>query len=312
MAETILIEPGKRGLTNTLRKGASLQNMSLQIPTYKISNITRSEDPYQLFYMTRFEEFLENRPSLVCPHKHDFYHIIYFTNGTGVHTIDFIKYQIRKDVIFLLRPGQVHTWEFSEDVTGFAVLFSKDYYSINDKNPNPLKEFPFFDSFKNPPYIHMNQQGYLQSDFERLLTEFESNNSFKDDLIRAIMKTILIQLARIYQPFYEFKKGSSHLIRDYENLLDEYYRSRKTPHEYASLLNVTANHLNAACKKFYGITAGKIIRERIILEAKRMLVHSDQSILQIGHYLNFEDNSYFSRFFKKYVGQSPEGFRKNQ
>ena len=76
------------------------------------------------------------------------------------------------------------------------------------------------------------------------------------------------------------------------------------------MLFITPNHLNALCKEHWGMQAGEVIRNRIILEAKRLLVNQQTSISEIAYTLNFKDNSYFSKFFKKSVGITPEEFRK--
>ena len=78
-----------------------------------------------------------------------------------------------------------------------------------------------------------------------------------------------------------------------------------------SQLAVTPNYLNSVCKSISGKTAGEIIRNRIVLEAKRLLVNSQFTISQIAFELNFEDNSYFTKFFKSNAGISPLDFRKN-
>ena len=82
------------------------------------------------------------------------------------------------------------------------------------------------------------------------------------------------------------------------------------PKDYASLLYITPNHLNALCKELLGESAGELIRKRIILEAKRLLVIKDYSIAEVAYELNFNDNSYFTKFFKKIEGMTPEDFRK--
>lgn len=84
------------------------------------------------------------------------------------------------------------------------------------------------------------------------------------------------------------------------------------PKEYAGLLFITPNHLNALCKASVGKSAGEMIRDRLLLEAKRMLANSAMSVSEIAYDLRFEDNAYFSRFFKKYTGHTPEEFRKTQ
>jgi AraC family transcriptional regulator, transcriptional activator of pobA len=100
------------------------------------------------------------------------------------------------------------------------------------------------------------------------------------------------------------------LLRNFEKLVEQHYKEKKLPREYAEMLFVTPNHLNTMCTTTAGKSAGELIRERVLLEAKRLLVNSQLSIAEIGYQLSFEDNAYFSRFFKKYTATTPESFRK--
>ncbi|MBC7552760.1 MAG: AraC family transcriptional regulator, partial [Taibaiella sp.] len=86
--------------------------------------------------------------------------------------------------------------------------------------------------------------------------------------------------------------------------------SLRLPKEYAAQLFITPNHLNAVCHQLLGKAAGEVIRDRVLLEIKRLLVNVDITVSGIAAQLNFPDNSYFSKFFKKYEGSTPEDFRK--
>jgi AraC-like DNA-binding protein len=86
----------------------------------------------------------------------------------------------------------------------------------------------------------------------------------------------------------------------------------KTPRDYAAKMNITPNYLNALCRKKSGKSAGELIRQRILLEAKRLLAHSTMSISEIAFQLGFEDNSYFGRYFRRYTRLTPGEFRQQQ
>jgi AraC family transcriptional activator of pobA len=92
-------------------------------------------------------------------------------------------------------------------------------------------------------------------------------------------------------------------------LVNQHYVEKRLPKEYAAMLYVTPNYLNALCRDLLGKSAGQLIRDRILLEAKRLLVNTDISISEIAYRLNFKDNSYFTKFFKKYSGVTPEDFK---
>lgn len=99
------------------------------------------------------------------------------------------------------------------------------------------------------------------------------------------------------------------LLKNFTALIEKRYTDMRLPKDYADLLYITPNHLNALSKTYFGIPAGEVIRNRVLLEAKRLLVLHNYSITEIAYALNFNDNSYFTKFFKKMEGITPEEFR---
>ena len=99
------------------------------------------------------------------------------------------------------------------------------------------------------------------------------------------------------------------ILYNFRKLVNTYFAEKHLPKEYASLLYITPNHLNALCKDLLGKPAGEIIRDRVLLEAKRLLVNDSVSIGEIAAQLNFADNAHFTKFFKKQTDLTPELFR---
>jgi len=99
------------------------------------------------------------------------------------------------------------------------------------------------------------------------------------------------------------------LIDRFRQLVEAHFLTHQTVQAYAEILGITANHLSESAKAATGLPAGALIRQRLLLEAKRLLVHTDQSVQQIAECLSFQDPSYFGRFFKRETGQSPSAFR---
>jgi len=100
------------------------------------------------------------------------------------------------------------------------------------------------------------------------------------------------------------------VMGSFRKLLDQNYKTMRLPSEYAAMLFVTPNHLNVLSRDLLGRSAGEVIRDRVLLEAKRLLTNAGMTGAQIAGELNFQDNSYFNRFFKKYEGVTPEEFRR--
>jgi AraC family transcriptional activator of pobA len=149
--------------------------------------------------------------------------------------------------------------------------------------------------------------------FEQLIKESHEHGRMGMDMIRTLMLQLFILVARQSEqssqttvPTYNYT-----LLQSFRKLTDKNFTNLKLPKDYAALLYITPNHLNALCNDMLGISAGEVIRNRVILEAKRLLVNLDLNITEIAGKLNFADNSYFTKFFKKYTGITPEEFRKN-
>ena len=96
------------------------------------------------------------------------------------------------------------------------------------------------------------------------------------------------------------------LLNEFRKLVNNRFSSLRTTKDYARELNISPNYLNALCQEFFFKTVSEILQERVILEAKRMLMHTSLSISEIAYKLGFNDNSYFGRYFKKVVGMTPE------
>jgi AraC family transcriptional regulator, transcriptional activator of pobA len=141
--------------------------------------------------------------------------------------------------------------------------------------------------------------------------EYQASFLERDAMLRSYLRILLIEAKRLYSSnntLHQFETGFL-LTKRLLALIEVRYRTLSSVAEYAALLHVTANHLNETIKRTMNKTAGEVIRARLLLEAKRLLRYSDLAISEIAYHLNFEDPSYFSRFFKKYTRLSPGDFR---
>jgi len=132
--------------------------------------------------------------------------------------------------------------------------------------------------------------------------------------VRLLMLNIFIQVARASERTMHTQTHNYNqtLLKSFRKLIEHNFIKLKFPKQYAALLYVTPNHLNALCNDLVGTSAGELIRNRIILEAKRLLINMELSISEIAEKLAFNDDSYFIKFFKKQVGTTPDKFRKQQ
>lgn len=286
--------------------------MQTNIPRVDISTLSayREDD----ILISRFAPYLAIHPNLTAPHRHSFYHLLFFSEGGGKHTIDFNHFDVKPYQIYFMVPGQVHSWDFDGHVDGYVVNFSSSFFQSFLLKSEYLSSFSFFNGITLESVIDLQDsvQQPVLSLFEKLIAESQQHTVLKDDMLRVLLLQIFIL---IQQSISSDKQRSTPfqanpILTNFQKLIEKNYLEIRLPSEYAELLNITPNHLNALCKEHLGTQAGEVIRDRVVLEAKRLLVNLGLSVSEIAYKLNFNDNSYFTKFFKKEAGMSPEVFRR--
>ena len=287
-----------------------------KIPSYRITDIKKRKAFASDFEFYRFEYFVTDIDHLTHPHRHDHFALFFVTAGKGNHLIDFEDYELKAGRVFLIAPGQVHAWRSFKGVKGFVLLFTKEFFTLTLQYKE-LRAYLFFNNIYKHAYLDLDKDA---SDHLRLLltsieNEYLHHRTYSQNIIRSYINIILFELTGIYEHSIPITIGHNSMdekLREFETLIEKNFKKYHLVADYASILHITANYLNAICTRRKGKPAGEVIRDRIILEAKRLLTHSDKTITQIAYDLGFEDNSYFGRFFRKYCDQTPAGFRDSQ
>ncbi|MCU0469419.1 MAG: AraC family transcriptional regulator, partial [Arcicella sp.] len=149
--------------------------------------------------------------------------------------------------------------------------------------------------------------------FSKAMIENQQKMVDNEEVIRALLDLILIQSKRIY-PVNITEEPTNKgriLVKRFKQLIEEKCQENLSVKEYAELLKITANHLSETVKNVTGRTSTDLINDRMIMEIKRLLTHTDLGVSEIAYQLNFSDQSYFSKYFKKLTNQTPVEFRKN-
>ena len=283
-------------------------------PTYDICNLNTEKNSNELFSVDRFRGYVDSNPHLQEVHSHNYYHLVYFTEGSGEHLIDFEKFEAKSGTMYFMKPGQVHQWYFKEKYDGFVVNFSDNFFDWIGINSSILQKFRFLQSILVKDHvveISPDLQEKIASYFEEMINENQENNQFSNLKIGFHLMNLFIDIERSLEGVnIKTSDYQSVLLDNFQTLIEQNFKSKKLPKEYAELLYITPNHLNALCKDVLATSAGELIRSRIVLEAKRLLVNKEISVTEIAYLLNFQDASYFVKFFKKYTEFTPEQFRK--
>jgi AraC-like DNA-binding protein len=282
-----------------------------ELPVYSIKEFGHESHEHD-FYANILPRHLKHHHFVQAAHKHDFYLTVLFTKGTGTHEVDFIDYKVRPGSVFFLSPGQMHNWILSDDIDGYIFFHTKEFYDLHYQYRH-ISDLPFFSSIYNSPLLTISpaaMRGMIPL-FEELIMEHRSSKLLKNPKICSLIDLLYIDLARMYSPVKQAREaqiGYMEKFRQLESLIDRHFKEMKSPSGYASMMNVTTRHLNRICKTCVNRTLSEIILDRIILEAKRMLVQPGHTIIEVANELGIFDQSYFTRIFKKSTGDTPLKF----
>ncbi|MDO1450520.1 helix-turn-helix transcriptional regulator [Rhodocytophaga aerolata] len=275
--------------------------MKTQFPIFNICNLSQSNQ--EDIIISRFASYLEKHQNLILSHKHSFYHLVLFTEGAGSHAIDFQSFLVKPYQLYFMVPGQVHSWSFEGKVDGYVVNFSTQFFQSLLLKTDYLEQFPFFSGSGEDSVVDLpdNLQPIVLDLFEKLVYESEALQRLSQDMVRVLLLQLFILIGRLNfeNPTHQATAFNYTLVRKYQKLVEKNYTSLKLPKEYAELLFITPSHLNTLCNEMLGLSAGEVIRDRIMLEAKRLLTNLALTISEVADQLNFADNSYFTKFFKK-------------
>ncbi len=214
-----------------------------------------------------------------------------------------------------MSPGQAHKLDLSKDIEGYIFLFAAEFYLISRTNKNRLLEFPFFFTLHqdNPPlYLDQKtQRAFIESLFEHAVGECTKGTDASDELLRSILDTLLVSCANVYSQHQPRIAGRGHImVKRFLQLAEENFMKNISVDQYAQMLAVTPGHLTQVVRELTGRTSNEILHAKQILEAKRLLAHTSLSVTQIAEQMNFDDQSYFTKFFKKSAGCTPVQFRR--
>jgi AraC-like DNA-binding protein len=284
------------------------------IPNYSIEHfLDTNQGPAHLLAMD-LNAYIEKHGFQLAPHRHNFYHLLYFLEARGDHYIDFIHFPVKPHQIYFIMPGQVHQWKFSCDIKGYIINFTESFFQSPYFPIQLLEQFSIFNGYCEDQVLNINESARAEIEllFKKIIGETQTMNAFAIDMIRCHLMQLFILVSRntLKEKPVAYSKYDPILLRNFKKLVNTIFRQHKLPKEYAQMLHVTPNYLNNVTKEVWGKSSGTVIRERIILEAQRLLVNADLTITEIAYQLNFQDNSYFTKFFKKYSGMTPEQFRR--
>ncbi|GAA3768471.1 helix-turn-helix domain-containing protein [Flavobacterium ginsengiterrae] len=251
--------------------------------------------------------------------RRDFYKICINTSQSRIHYAD-RGIETDGTILFFGNPIIPYSWEtISDTYEGYACVFTEEFLKTKDRSET-LHESPLFKIGGTPIFnLAPEQKVFIDSLFQKMIEEQQTDYVFKDDLMRNYINLIIHESMKM-QPtdnFFKPKNASSRITSLFLELLERQFPietknqplSLKTPQDFAQSLAVHVNHLNRSVKEVTGKPTTAHITERIISEAKALILHTDWSISDIGYSLGFEYPSYFNNYFKRLTGTVPKSLR---
>jgi AraC family transcriptional regulator, transcriptional activator of pobA len=291
--------------------------MTTVIPDFTLTECSSTSSQLMIIELDKLYRDFKN--ILCTPHRILFYQIILITEGSSNIWADFSQYQFNPKSLFAFSKGQIEIFNIDKKINGYAVLFSEEFINKYPGDLGWINSLKLFNQSSDKQFIIKLQDREYDEILvllKQMNAELKSQDNFaRDEILANLLKTFLIVSERIKRTRIRnisATNGNWEYLIEFKNKLEEHYHSSKSVNFYADLLCVTPKKLNQVIIGFWGKSAKQIIEERVLLESKRLLMHTDKTIKEIGSTLGFSDPTNFNKFFKKYAKVTPFNFRTSQ
>lgn len=241
------------------------------------------------------------------------YTILFILEGAGIYQADYAIFPFKGPVLLFATPYQEMHIKQRKQLTLSMLQFHSDFYCIERHPPEVACDGLLFNNIYLPPFVSLSEKE--AAIFKQLLSQMEEEAQV--DAPSNIVRKAYLQLFLAKAGSIKMKQEQAateagmrdELMEQFVQLLDQHYLTLQAPGDYAQLLAVSPNHFNKHCKRYFKKSPSQLIRERMMMQAKKLLHLTRKSIREIAQELNFEDEFYFSRVFKKFTRVSPQTFR---
>jgi AraC family transcriptional activator of pobA len=247
--------------------------------------------------------------------RNNYYSLIWVKNGSGKLKTNFSEYSFEANSLFSFAPYQPFMLS-STLIKGVAIYFHSDFFCIHKHQTEVTCNGVLFNNIYQTPFFHVDKtlEETLDTIIEQIKAEIQRPGLAQYELLISFMKIFLISASRSkaqQQPdsIPSAATGEPVILQSLKEAIERDFKSKHTPQDYAVSLNISPNALAKIAKAHFNKTLTNLIAERIIIEAKRELYLTNKSVKEVAYELGYDDEYYFSRFFKKNVNISPQAYR---
>jgi AraC family transcriptional activator of pobA len=268
-------------------------------------------------YYASFARYLSIYPFIKKPHVHDFYTVLLFTKGNGIIRVNNDSHIVQPQTICLIAPNQIHSFEGLEEMEGIIFFFCQDFYVEEFSYLRLLNVYSctsMIPGNKCHPCLNLSDKEFSQVSgiIKSIEEEHEDFTSSENSaiIIRSLLNIMLLRLSELYDSRLENSNKSDRIfIHELSSLIDSYFIKEHQIGFYTSAFNISEKQLNDICNNHFNCGLKKILQDRLMQEARKLLVSTELSVSEISYKLNFDDNSYFNKVFKKQTDLTPKRFR---
>lgn len=249
--------------------------------------------------------------------RNNYYSLIWIKEGTGKIVTGITEYNFEAGTLFAFAPFQPFMFSSTGIIRGIFICYDADFLIVHRHDKQIAASSVLYDNIYQQPYIKIDsyQAATLNTLCTQIIVEMANPALAQHEILVAYLKLILINASRIKMDQQQETDNNEKHNREYEIIqklkesIEKNFRTRHTPGDYAQLLFISPKTLANAVKSHFNKTLSDIVNERIIAEAKSELFLSTKTIKEIAHELGYEDEYYFSRFFKVHTNASPQKYR---
>ncbi|MFI2744379.1 helix-turn-helix domain-containing protein [Zhouia sp. PK063] len=264
-----------------------------------------------------FIPFTAASASLVQHQNYEGYIKVLYAHKGAQLDIDFTHYHVQQPTLFFINSNQYLHIHSLQETEGYFMYYNRDFYCVQIHDAEVACDGLLFNNIYQMPSVVLDrkEQAIVESIFEQIQEEFTLAAATQEEMLRIYVKQIIIRATRVWkkqqlgllntQPNHEIE-----FFRAFSRWVEIHYRTKHLVADYAELLGVAPKTLTNKFNRLQLPSPNEVIKDRILLEAKRLLIHTTLSAKEIAYDLGYDDPAYFNRLFTKKIGDSPNVFRK--
>ncbi len=277
---------------------------------YTITNPQNGNLAFKLFHFSNNNHYDHLQ-------RNNYYSLIWVKKGKGKVKADFAEHHFEENSLLAFSPYQPFMICTTENIEGIAIHFHPDFYCIHMHQKEVSCNGVLFNNIYQPPFTQISESAtdIFNMVIEQMKNEMQNAGMAQYELLISYLKIFLITASRLKTE--QLLEATNHIndtkepfiLQNLKDAIELNFKTKHAPSHYADLLNISAKALAKLSKAHFNKTLTDLISERIIIEAKRELYLTNKAVKEIAYELGYEDEHYFSRFFKTNADISPQGYR---